>query len=66
MLCHPTFIKIYIVLGVSRIAPMTPLLQILGSIVVYLIVIAGTAILGEIVKRWFPFMIGKKYVSYEQ
>lgn len=61
MLCHPTFIKIYIVLGVSKIAPMTPLVQIVGSFVVYLLVLAGAALFGEIVKLWFPFMIGKKY-----
>lgn len=61
MLCHPTFIKIYIVLGVSKIAPMDPLIQIAGAMVVYLLVIAGAAIFGEIVKHWFPFMIGKKY-----
>ena len=61
MLCHPTFIKIYIVLGVSKIASMSPLIQIVGSLIVYLLVIAGAAIFGEIVKRWFPFMIGKKY-----
>lgn len=61
MLCHPTFIKIYIVLGVSKIASMSPSIQIVGSLTVYLLVIVGAALFGEIVKRWFPFMIGKKY-----
>lgn len=61
MLCHPTFIKIYIVLGVSKITAMPSGIQILGSIVVFIIILTGTAVFGEIVRRWFPFAIGKKY-----
>lgn len=59
MLCHPTFIKIYIVIGTTRITNQSTFMQIIASICVFLIVILGTSIFGEVVKRCFPFIIGK-------
>lgn len=65
MLCHPTFIKIYIVLGVSHMRTLSPFMQILGSTIVFIVVLVSAAMFGEIIKRWFPFTIGKKYKSFK-
>lgn len=60
MLCHPTFIKMYIFAGKGYVASQSPSMQVILSVVVFIVVILGSAIFGEIVKRYIPFVIGRK------
>ena len=61
MLCHPLFIKIYIFIGIAYLTSTSSMMQILLSIIVLLLVFIGATAYGELIKRYIPFVIGRKH-----
>ncbi|GEM_PF-4391345 len=59
MLVHPTFTKIYIFLGIVYIPSCSTWMQVIISIIVLILVISGTSIFGELIKRYFPIILGR-------
>lgn len=60
MLCHPIFIKAYIILCVGRLSSYSPTTQGFITIVTFILIILASTLFGEVIKRKLPFVIGRK------